>query len=148
MEFHFYNQIEPNSAQDDTFNRKNREAYNAMKQQNVIQKKSHFILGSPSAPTNTSHIERVQQSLRSKIRAWIVKSGQFRYIDHLDDLVENYNASKHRSTGYTPNELYVNQHFTTVNGRQLARLEPEAKNDTFTTSDKINYVAILRIRTT
>ena len=109
--------------------------------------KTQYIYGSPHSPTSQSQVERVQRTLRQKIRTLFVKQGRknnntkFNYINSLKDIVNNYNRSRHSSTGFTPDELYDNSR-TTPKGKVLAtKLLPKI-DDNATKSEKIEYVAI------
>ena len=108
---------------------------------------TQYIYGSPHSPTSQSQVERVQRTLRQKIRFLFVRQGRknnntkFNYINSLKDIVNNYNRSRHSSTGFTPDELYDNSR-TTPKGKVLAtKLLPKI-DDNATKSEKIEYVAI------
>ena len=109
--------------------------------------RTQYIYGSPHSPTSQSQVERVQRTLRQKIRTLFVRQGRknkntkFNYINSLKDIVNNYNRSRHSSTGFTPDELYENSR-TTPKGKVLAtKLLPKI-DDNATKSEKIEYVAI------
>ena len=102
------------------------------------------IYGSPFSPQSQAQIERVQKTIRQKIRAIVIKEGvkgKFNYVKHLDDIVENYNDSKHSSSGFTPNELY-NSSQLNYTGKALLKEILPIINDNSTQDDKILYVAI------
>ena len=105
---------------------------------------TRVIYGSPFSPQSQAQIERVQKTIRQKIRAVVVKEGvkgKFNYVKHLDDIIENYNNSKHSSTGFTPNELY-NSSQLNYKGKELLKMELPLINDNSTQDDKILHVAI------
>lgn len=53
-----------------------------------------------------NYAERVQRTLRNMIFRMIRNQRTYRYIDHLQDLVTNYNNTPHRSlNGLSPNEI-------------------------------------------
>lgn len=49
-------------------------------------------------------VERFNRTLKMKMARLFDATNKFRYIDHLDDLVHNYNNSYHRTIGMTPVE--------------------------------------------
>ena len=105
-------------------------------------RKTILIYGSPYSPTSQSHIERAQKSLRDRIRALVVKKGNFKYLPDLQRLVNNYNTTKHSSTGYSPNELYQRKQYETVSGKTLAKEPIPEFRDDFTKEERITYVSI------
>ncbi len=68
-----YDRFEPESNQ---ANIKAYEDYRAKR-----NKRTKYIYGTPYSPTSQSHIERAQKSLRDRIRALIVKKGNFNYVN-------------------------------------------------------------------
>ena len=64
-----------------------------------------FIRGAPYHPQTQGQIERFNRTLKSKIRRCLGVSSR-RYIDVLDDIVFQYNTSKHRATKQPPFLLF------------------------------------------
>jgi transposase InsO family protein len=52
--------------------------------------------------TKAAVVERFNRTLKSKMWRYFTESGNHRYIDALENLVEVYNNTKHRTTGYPP----------------------------------------------
>jgi hypothetical protein len=52
-----------------------------------------------------NYAERVIKTIKSKIFRYMLEQGNHRYIDHLQDFVISYNASKHRSLGRPPQDV-------------------------------------------
>ena len=53
-----------------------------------------------------SVVERAQRSIRSLLYRMMRQKGSYRYIDDLDKIIANYNASPHRSLNYmAPNDV-------------------------------------------
>ena len=52
-----------------------------------------------------SVVERFNRTLQERIYRYLTKHNTYRYIDVLDDLVQNYNNSYHRSIKCTPSEV-------------------------------------------
>lgn len=129
-----YDRFEPES---NTENMKAYEDYRAK-----YNRRTKHIYGSPYSPLSQSHIERVQMSLRDRIRALIVKKGNFKYVNDIQRLVNNYNTTKHNSTGYTPNELYTPIQYDTTSGKKLAKETLPDFRDDFTKEERITYVGI------
>lgn len=58
------------------------------------------------SPTQNAMIENFNGSLRRLIRANFVRNNNLVWIDDLQMLVENYNSKKHKTTKFTPNEIW------------------------------------------
>ena len=52
-----------------------------------------------------SMVERLQRTIKEKMWRYFRQNGTYRYIDILQQIVEAYNNSTHRSTGYKPAEV-------------------------------------------
>jgi transposase len=52
-----------------------------------------------------NYAERVIKTLKSKIFRYMLQQGNHRYIDQIQNFVDSYNASKHRSLGRPPKEV-------------------------------------------
>lgn len=49
---------------------------------------------------HASHVERVQRRIKSLLWRYLGKKRNYRYIDDLQNVVDNYNATSHRSLNY------------------------------------------------
>ena len=103
----FKNGRQPQRLQTDA----GKEYYNKVFQA-FLKKKGipHF---STHGDTKASVVERFNRTFKSTMYRYFTASNQLRYLDVLQDLVENYNNSKHRSIGMTPNQV------TTKNQKQV-----------------------------
>jgi hypothetical protein len=59
------------------------------------------------SPTSNAIIENFNGNLRKMMRECFVRHNNFNWIDHLDDMVENRNSTKHKTTKYLPNEIWT-----------------------------------------
>lgn len=50
-------------------------------------------------------IERFQRTLRNRMNKHFTKTGQQRFIEALPKIMKNYNATKHSSTGFKPDDV-------------------------------------------
>ena len=53
-------------------------------------------------PQSNGCVERVNGTLKNMIFRYITESGSSRWIDVIEQLVENYNSNKHSTTGVKP----------------------------------------------
>ena len=57
-------------------------------------------------PPKANYVERVQRTIKTALYRMMRHRRNYRYIDDLDKIVANYNASPHRSLGYlAPNDV-------------------------------------------
>lgn len=57
-------------------------------------------------PPKANYVERVQRTIKTALYRMMRHRRSYRYIDHLNDIVANYNATPHRSLGYlAPNDI-------------------------------------------
>lgn len=61
-----------------------------------------------SQDTKCAIVERFNRTLQNKLYRSITARGNLRYIDILQDIVESYNYSKHRSLGMSPKDVNKN----------------------------------------
>ena len=52
-------------------------------------------------------IERFNRTLKERMFRYFTSRGSHRWVDILQDLVDGYNSSKHRSTSFAPNDVTV-----------------------------------------
>ena len=65
-------------------------------------KENNIYMFTTQNTPKANYVERVQRTLKTLIWRYLrYKKRNFRYIDHLQDLVDNYNATPHRSLNYT-----------------------------------------------
>ena len=62
---------------------------------------NHYAVPTKS-PWKASMVERVIQTLKTKLERYFTKNKTKKYIDVLDDFVKNYNKTPHRSHGFAP----------------------------------------------
>ena len=55
--------------------------------------------------TKNSIIERFNRTLKTRMFRAFTKQGSHRWVDIIQDLIDGYNNSKHRSIGMTPNQV-------------------------------------------
>ena len=103
------------------------------KEQNI-----QLIYGTPNKSTSQSVVERVNRTLRDKLKSYFVAFNTFEWVNELPTIVKNYNNQKHSATSFTPNELWQNS-----NQKLKLPLNQEAPilNDSSTQQDKIKFVA-------
>ena len=82
---------------------KGREFINSDFQQYLRTKNIHFYTSQDDI-TKAAVVERFNRTLKSKIYKHFTTTGAKKYIHVLNQLVENYNFSKHRTIGMTPKE--------------------------------------------
>ena len=74
--------------------------------QNMCQKKN-IKLRYSTGITKAPHVERVQKTIQKQIYSHLLAHNTKRYIDVLPQIISNYNNRKHRITGFSPNEAYL-----------------------------------------
>lgn len=71
----------------------------------VLKKYKIHYFTSQNEETKASIVERVQRTIKGRMWRYFTYKKTNRYIDVLDDLVESYNNTYHRSIGRTPNSV-------------------------------------------
>ena len=71
----------------------------------ALLKKYKVKFYSSNSPLKASIVERVQLTLRRRITKLFTKQGRHNWIDHIDDIVDSYNNTYHRTIGMRPNEV-------------------------------------------
>ena len=57
-------------------------------------------------PAKANFCERVQRTIKTVLYRMMRQTRSYRYIDNLEDIVNNYNNAPHRSlNGLSPNEI-------------------------------------------
>ena len=69
------------------------------------QDTKHFMKD-PDNHTSTSVIERYNRTIRGLFRKLFIINGNLNWIDHYQDIIENYNNDYHRTTKATPNDIW------------------------------------------
>jgi len=70
----------------------------------------HFYT-SDNYDTKAAVVERYNRTLKTKMYKYFTFKNTLRYIDVLQDQVDSYNATYHRSIGMAPNEVNAtNEH--------------------------------------
>ena len=91
---------------------------------NIIHYATHSVM-------KASIVERLNRTIKMKIWKHFSLSGKYEYIDVLQKLVDEYNSSKHRTTGMAPknvgkkDEKYLLNHV--YNNEAIARKKPKFK---------------------
>ena len=106
----------------------------------INRKKITHIYGAPQSATTQAVVERVNRTMRNKIRNLFVKTGKFEWVKFLPDIVENYNNQIHSTTGYSPNDLWWDKN-TPLTREQLSKSKDMKISDFSTKEDKIIKVA-------
>lgn len=83
---------------------KGKEWFNMKFQQMLKANKIHHYL-TYSQETKGSLIERLLRTIKSKMFRYFTHTNSMRYIDILQQLIDSYNNSVHRSLGITPNQV-------------------------------------------
>lgn len=65
---------------------------------------NHYAIPSKT-PSKASMAERVIRTIKTRIARYMQLKQTNRWIDILDELVQNYNETPHSSTGYAPNAV-------------------------------------------
>ena len=60
---------------------------------------------SQNEETKANFVERFQRTLKGKMWRYFTHHGSYRWVDVLDDLIQSYNNTYHRSIGMTPNQV-------------------------------------------
>ena len=76
--------------------------------------------------TKASVVERFIRTLKGRLEKYFVKNKTKRWIDVLDQLIENYNKTPHRTIGMSPNEV-TNDNSDKVFKKMFPDLQLEAK---------------------
>jgi transposase InsO family protein len=98
------------------------------------------VYGAPQSATTQAVVERVNRTMRNKIRNLFVRNGNFEWVKFLPDILKNYNNQIHSTTGYSPDELWWNKN-TKLTIAQLAKGKEMKINDFSSKEDKIIKVA-------
>jgi len=80
--------------------------------------------------TKAAIVERVIRTLKGKIFKYLTYANTFRFIDVLDDIVNSYNNSYHRSIKMTPNEVNdknILQVYRNIKASQLSNVKKKLK---------------------
>ena len=78
--------------------------------------------------------ERFNRTLKERLWVHMTDQNNYRYIDVLDDVVKEYNASEHSSTGYAPKDV-THSHVDLVLGRRSG--DPIGKPPQFKVGDTV-----------
>ena len=108
----------------------------------VKKENLRLLYGSPYESTNQAVVERVNSTLRSKIRNLFIPQSfgevNLNWEKQLKVLVENYNNQRTESTKFSPNELWWKSN-RKLNVK-LSDSPPPKLSDKSTQEDKIKYV--------
>ena len=115
----------------------------------VKKEKLRLLYGSPYESTNQGVIERVNSTLRSKIRNLFIPQS-FNHVNlnwekQIKLLLENYNNQRTESTKFTPNELWWKSN-KRLNVNLKDSLSPPPITDQSTQEDKIKYVVYQNLK--
>lgn len=73
------------------------------------ENKINHIFSSTYKPQTNGLVERFNRTIKSKIYQHLTHTNGKKYIDILQDLVDNYNDTKHSTTKYKPKDLIKNE---------------------------------------
>jgi len=114
----------------------------------VKKEKLRLLYGSPYESVNQAIVERVNSTLRSKIRNLFIPQSfnevNLNWDKQLKLLVENYNNQRTESTKFTPNEIWWKSNRKL--NIKLTDLPIPKLNDNSTQEDKIKYVAYQNLK--
>ena len=100
-------------------------------------KENNIIFFTSNNETKAAIVERFNRTLRSKMWRFFTATKRDRYIDVLQDLVDSYNNSVHRTTGFAPAKVNV------MNGEKVWRkmykhkLNPTSSHPKFKRGDLV-----------
>ena len=78
--------------------------------QTLLKKHGFHHFSTHNAETKASVVERFNRTLKTRMWRYFTKHQTWRYIDVLQDLVQSYNNTHHRSIGMAPSQVsYQNQ---------------------------------------
>ena len=104
--------------------------------------KIKLMYGRPYESTHQAHVERVNSTIRDKIRNYFVVTNDLNWVKGLDIIKKNYNNQRHDTTKFTPNEIWHN-----TNERIVINTNEEIQlSDTSSKEDKIKYVAFQNVK--
>ena len=70
-------------------------------------KKHNITLYSTNSEVKASIVERFNRTLKEKMWRYFEYSNDYKYIDILDDLIDSYNKTYHRSIKCSPNNVTI-----------------------------------------
>lgn len=73
--------------------------------QDMLKKNKIIFYTTFSQETKGSFVERLQRTLKQKIFRYFTYSGKTRYLDVLQDFIDSYNNTQHRSIKMKPNDV-------------------------------------------
>ena len=73
--------------------------------QQMLQRRNIHFYTSENEDIKASVVERFNRTLKSKMYRYFTHNNTWRYVDVLQQLVDSYNATQHRSIGMAPNEV-------------------------------------------
>jgi len=73
--------------------------------QRMLERHDIHFYTSENEDVKAAVVERFNRTLKSKMYRYFTFKSTWRYVDVLQDLVDSYNATRHRSIGMSPNEV-------------------------------------------
>jgi len=73
--------------------------------QQVLQRHNIYFYTSENEDIKASVVERFSRMLKSKMYRYFTHNNTWQYVDVLQQLIDSYNATQHRSISMAPNEV-------------------------------------------
>jgi len=75
--------------------------------QQMLKRHNIYFYTSENEDIKAAVVEKFNRTLKTKMYRYFTFKNTWRYVDILQDLVESYNATRHRSIGMSPDEVTV-----------------------------------------
>jgi len=107
-----------------------------------IRQLFHFCI-SENEDIKAAVVERFNKTLKTKMYCYFTFKNTWRYIDILQDLVDSYNATRHRSISMSPDEVTVANEDMVHSGLNL--IESIAKKPRYVSGDTVRITVGRRL---
>ena len=104
-------------------------------------KKHNITLYSTNSEVKASIVERFDRTLKEKMWRYFEYSNDYKYIDILDDLIDSYNKTYHRSIKCSPNNVTIKNkdhiYFNLYGHNKKSDFEPNIINTKLKIGDNV-----------
>ena len=98
--------------------------------QSLLSKYHIAFYTSKDATIKASIVERFNRTLMTRVHKFLTKENSSRYIHVLQDIIKNYNNTRHNSTGLAPNQIdHHNKELVWLRLHQPTSQEKKKKSD-------------------